>query len=186
MHAPAKPMSPMQSSNDSSSSCLITSKRTDLYKQKPTGVQYQLEATAFSSSSKRRTSIFKQFGAVHVKGDVHFSSKQRAPGNSESSSTTSIHCIEITYSSKRSKQHAFLLKRSKAYSGSSRGTLSTRSPFVAEIQKEVLSLNVQQPYLETYEGLIDPDDHLANFLSALQLHNFSNATLCMLFFSTLK
>ena len=59
-------------------------------------------------------------------------------------------------------------------------------PFTAEILKEVLPLNVRQPNLESYEGLIDPDDHLACFLNTLQLHNFSDAILCKLFLSILK
>ena len=65
------------------------------------------------------------------------------------------------------------------------GTLTVESPFVAEILKEVLPLNVKQPHLESYEGLTDSDDH-ACFLNTLQLHNFSDAILCKLFSSTLK
>ena len=49
------------------------------------------------------------------------------------------------------------------------------SPFSTEIQNEVLPLNVRQPHLEQYEGLTDPEDHLAYFLNTLQLHNFNDA-----------
>ena len=66
------------------------------------------------------------------------------------------------------------------------GALTVESPFVAEILKEVLPLNVRQPHLESYEGLTNPDDHLACFLNTLQLHNFSDAILCKLFSSILK
>ena len=41
------------------------------------------------------------------------------------------------------------------------------SPFSTEIQSEVLSINVRQPYLEHYEGTSDPEDHLAYFLNTL-------------------
>ena len=47
------------------------------------------------------------------------------------------------------------------------GTLTVESPFVVEILKEILPLNVKQPHLESYEGLTDPDDHLACFLYTL-------------------
>ena len=38
------------------------------------------------------------------------------------------------------------------------GFLTVKSPFVAEILREVLPLNVRQPHLESFEGLTDPDD----------------------------
>ena len=41
------------------------------------------------------------------------------------------------------------------------------SLFLTEIQKEVLSINVQQPHLEQYEGLTDLEDHLAYFMNTL-------------------
>ena len=47
------------------------------------------------------------------------------------------------------------------------GILTAKSPFVAEILREVLPLNVRQPHLESFEGLTDPDDHLACFLNTL-------------------
>ena len=59
-----------------------------------------------------------------------------------------------------------------------------RSPFSMEIQKEVLPINVQQPHLEQYKGLTDPEDHLTYFLNTLQLHN--DAIMCKLFASSLK
>src|SRR6516162_2503110 len=65
-------------------------------------------------------------------------------------------------------------------------TLTTGSPFVETIQKEVLPLNVWQPHLESFEGLTNPDDHLACFMNTLQLHNFSDAIICKLFSATLK
>ena len=58
------------------------------------------------------------------------------------------------------------------------GTLTTGSSFVAEIQKEVLPLNIRQPHLESYEGLTGLNDHLACFLNTLQLHNFNDAIMC--------
>ena len=58
------------------------------------------------------------------------------------------------------------------------------SPFSTEIQNEVLPLNVRQPHLEQYEGLTDPEDHLAYFLNTLQLHHFSDAIICKLFASS--
>ena len=66
------------------------------------------------------------------------------------------------------------------------GVLTAKSPFIAEILREVLPLNVRQPHLESFEGLTNPDDHLACFLNTLQLHNFSYAILYKLFSSTLK
>ena len=66
------------------------------------------------------------------------------------------------------------------------GSLPVGSPFSAEIQKEVLPLNVRQPHLEQYEGMTDPEDHLAYFLNTLQLYNFSDAIMCKLFTSSLK
>ena len=66
------------------------------------------------------------------------------------------------------------------------GSVSFRSLFSAEIQKEVLSLNVRQPHLEHYERTSDPKDHLAYFMNTLQLYNFSDAIMCKLFASSLK
>ena len=45
---------------------------------------------------------------------------------------------------------------------------------------------MRQPHLEQYEGMTDPEDHLAYFLNTLQLHNFSDAIMCKLFASSLK
>ena len=66
------------------------------------------------------------------------------------------------------------------------GSLPVGSQFYAEIQKEVLPLNVRQPHLEQYEGTSDLEDHLAYFLNTLQLHNFSDVIMCKLFTSSLK
>ena len=65
-------------------------------------------------------------------------------------------------------------------------SVSVGSPFSAEIQKEVLPLNMRQPHLEHYKGMSDPEDHLAYFMNTLQLHNFSNAIMYKLFASSLK
>ena len=60
------------------------------------------------------------------------------------------------------------------------------SPFVPEVLGEVLPLGVRLPYLESYDGSSDPEEHVYYFVNMMQLHNFSDAILCKTFSTTLK
>ena len=57
----AKPLYPVRSFRDSSSTCLVTLKRRDDKQQKPNDAQHHPEATALSRLN--RTSVFQQLGA---------------------------------------------------------------------------------------------------------------------------
>lgn len=60
------------------------------------------------------------------------------------------------------------------------------SSFMVAIQFEVLSMNMQKPHFESYEGKTYPEDHLASFMNNIQFHNFSDAILCTIFSTTMK
>ena len=70
--------------------------------------------------------------------------------------------------------------------GNTPRTSTEVSPFVPEVLAEVLPLGVRLPHLESYDGSIDPEEHVYYFVNMMQLHNFSDAILCKTFSTTLK
>ena len=60
------------------------------------------------------------------------------------------------------------------------------SPFTENIQAKVLPVGTNLPMFESYDGTINPVDHLVQFENTMLLHNLSDAMYCKAFATTLK
>ena len=141
MHPP-KPLTPIVSVEDSSSSCSVTSKSVSASKHRPIGSKHRLED---SLSCTKRTLIFERLRVkgVEKKKPVQSSnSKLRVPRNNKPP-LPPTHIFFESFKSIREvnemmdKLHEYMVNLEKG------GTLTIRSPFVSEIQKEVLPFNVR-------------------------------------------
>ena len=60
------------------------------------------------------------------------------------------------------------------------------SPFIEAIQAKVLLIGTKIPKFESYDGSIDPMDHLIQFKNTMLMHNFTDAMYCKAFATTFK
>ena len=64
--------------------------------------------------------------------------------------------------------------------------ICTDPPFSQMIMQELIPPNFKLPQFESYEGTLDPIDHLEAFRTMMLLHGVPDAILCRAFLSTLK
>ena len=61
-----------------------------------------------------------------------------------------------------------------------RKVAAEKIPFVASVTTEVLPPGMKIPFLESYDDSSDPEDHLAQYQSVMQLHGFTGARFLLL------
>ena len=62
----------------------------------------------------------------------------------------------------------------------------TDSPFMASINGHPLPPKFKMPFLDSYDGMRDPFDHIASFKTTMHLQGVPNKIVCRAFLITLK
>ncbi|RRT57085.1 hypothetical protein B296_00015866 [Ensete ventricosum] len=60
------------------------------------------------------------------------------------------------------------------------------SPFTPKIQDKPIPINFHLPSLESYDGSLDPIEHIVAFRAQMALYNTSDVLLCWVFLTTLR
>ena len=65
-------------------------------------------------------------------------------------------------------------------------SFNLRSPFFPEILSEPVSNRFKMPAIESFDGSVDPMDHIEGYRALMTLQGASDTLLCIAFLATLK